>query len=821
MSNYNSPSDRNSDDFQQTKQSVFDSVDAGGDINTRDIIQTNVNVYKLEPPKPVGIPQNIPHRGVQKFVGRIAEIKVLHDLLQGKECVEISAIAGMGGVGKTELAIQYALTHRETYQGGICWLQAREQDIGNKIIDFAEAQLGLNPPDSLKSSTQQLSWCWQHWQQGNVLIVFDDVKDYTQIKPYLPPFGSRFQVILTTRQRLLKSSERLELNVLTLDAAMTLLQSLIGIERLQEETEAAKSLCQWLGCLPLGLELVGRYLARKHDLSLAQMKQRLNDKRLEQKALRKPNSESDMTAQLGVSTAFELSWKELSYAAQELACFLSILNLESIPWNLVELCYSQNEQEELEEIRDDLLLDLHLIQYLGKETYKIHELIKEFLQNKLAKLMQVGNVKEAVGLRIASVAEYKPTCIVNFLKHGLLDWKFTDDVSQMSSMELGWQLRISMEGWSKGIGKLANSVLPLREDGSVPSLGVRVVRKSQIHPRTKVNYGYGNYFQTGWYFGNQALEDIVEFSSEFETAFADDNPEITSQLEDLFTAGWNYFKLAPLNTRVSWAWQWVFNIIKDSLTELLHERRLPVSAGLLSLEAAWHAALYLTNKQNYLYSNPIPISQIEEILSHVNNSHFSIMLQHCLNQLRIEVKYLREQGENNLNLPSSYQAFRSSQYISSEILLQYTEDVFQGAIESYCQIVNSLFPKFSPSLQFASIFPARLVGALVVSSSSASVTWFWEPLATGSKSCTEFKLAVSPFSERNPRFQSAANQLRLLRPNSFKYPSVKIHSVSPLSKSWLGKNPVTELVYKWLWEDLKPIFALKDELNYAGFPYWR
>lgn len=360
-------------------------------------------------------------------------------------------------------------------------------------------------------------------------------------------------------------------------------------------------MCQWLGCLPLGLELVGRYLARKYDLSLTQMKQRLSDKRLEQKALRKPNSESDMTAQLGVAAAFELSWKELTYAAQELACFLSILNLESIPWNLVESCYSQNEQEELEETRDELLLDLHLIQYVGKETYKIHELIREFLQNKLAKLMQVGNIKEAVGLKIVSVAEYKPMCIVNFLKHGLLDWKFTDDVSQMSSIELGWQLRTSMQGWSKGIGELANSVLPLDENRSVPSLGVRIVRKLQTNPRTNINYGYGNYVQTGWYFGNQALGDIIEFPLEVETAFVHDNPEITSQSQEFFRAGWNYFKLAPLNTKASWAWQWIFNIIRDSLTNLLNERRLPVSAGILSLEAAWHAALHLTNRENYLY----------------------------------------------------------------------------------------------------------------------------------------------------------------------------------------------------------------------------
>ena len=233
MSDDNLPKEKNSNNCPQAKQSIFDNSQVGRDVNVKDIFQTNLNINQLQPPKPVDIPQNIPHRGVNEFVGRIDEIKVLHDLLQGKECVEISAISGMGGVGKTELTIQYILTHRETYQGGICWLQVREQGIGNKIIDFAKAQLGLNPPNSLKSFAQKLSWCWQYWQQGNVLIVFDDVKDYMQIKPYLPPFGSRFRVILTTRQKLLKSSERLELNVLTLDDAMALLQSLIGIERLK------------------------------------------------------------------------------------------------------------------------------------------------------------------------------------------------------------------------------------------------------------------------------------------------------------------------------------------------------------------------------------------------------------------------------------------------------------------------------------------------------------------------------------------------------------------------------------------------------------
>lgn len=821
MSDDKLPIEKSRYNLEQVEQTIFDGAQISGDVNIRDITQNNIVINQPEDSKPVGIPQNIPHRGVTKFVGRTEEMKILHHMLQGTDCVEISAIAGMGGVGKTELAIQYALTHQETYQAGICWLQAKEQDVGNQIIDFARAQLGLNPPDSLKTITQQLSWCWQRWQQGNALVVFDDVKDYTQVKPYLPPFGSRFRVLLTTRQRLLKSSERLELDVLALDAAIALIESLIGAERLQREIEVAKSLCQWLGCLPLGLELVGRYLARKQDLSLAEMKQRLNEKRLEQQALKKPKSESDMTAQLGVAAAIELSWTELSPAAQELAYFLGVLNLESIPWNLIEQCFPHQEQEELEEIRDDLLLDLHLIQNESKGAYKLHELIRQFLQTKLTELMQVADIKKAVTLRIAALAEYQPACIIKFLKDGLLDWNFVDDISQISAVELGWQLRTATEAWSIGIGQLANLVLHLRNNGSVPSLGVRVVDLSLTDPRTNITYKYDNYFQTGWYFGNQTLEDIVELPPEVETALAYDNPEIILESQDFFAAGWNYFRRASLNTKASWAWQWTFNIIRDALTELLKQRRLPVSAGLLSLEAAWHAALYLTNRRNYSYSNPIPLSEIEEILSRTNNFRFSKMLQHCLNQLRIEIEYLREQDEVNLSLPSCFQTFKNSQYISPEILLQYTEHVFRGAIESYFQVVNSLFPKFAPSLQLASIFPARLVGVVVVSSNSASVTWFWEPLPTGSQSCTEFKLGVNHLSEDDSRFQYAASQLRLLRPNSFKHLSIKIRSESELSKSWLGDNPVTELAYKWLWEDLKKVFYLEGEIGYAGFPYWR
>jgi hypothetical protein len=192
----------NTNHLPQVVQELFKNVQAGGDISVGDITQVFQNVNNLNDwDKPLGFPHNIPNSNTQKFVGRENELVLIHQHLQTSNHAVISAVEGMGGIGKTELATQYSLLHLflNSYLGGICWLSATNQNLGLQIIQFCRTHLGLNPPDDF-DVLLQVKWCWQRWREGKVLLVIDDVQNYSAIQPYLPPQSSQFRVLITTRK---------------------------------------------------------------------------------------------------------------------------------------------------------------------------------------------------------------------------------------------------------------------------------------------------------------------------------------------------------------------------------------------------------------------------------------------------------------------------------------------------------------------------------------------------------------------------------------------------------------------------------------------
>ncbi|WP_414587776.1 tetratricopeptide repeat protein [Scytonema sp. PCC 10023] len=392
---------------QLVVQKIFENVQAGGNITVGDITQVYQTVDNLRDiPKPTGFPQNIPSSNTDKFIGRARELERLHEQLQRNNEVVIASVEGMGGVGKTELAIQYSLLYLQlhTYPGGICWLRAREQDIGLQIIGFAKTDLGLQPPEDLELP-ERVRWCWQHWHQGNTLVVVDDVKNYSHIKPYLPPQSSQFKVLITTRLKL-NLAGSLFLEVLQEDDALSLLTELVGEEKVNQESIKAKELVQRLGYLPLALQLVGRYV-KKRKISLTEMLRRLEEKGLGHPSLEVKENDSTWTSDIkrGVAAAFELSWSELSESAQELGCLLSLFALAGIPWLLVERAAVEKDAEELEDARVELE-NLHLL--TGEDTYQLHQLIREFLRNKQKNLASRDEQKYSFCQAMVEVAKEIP-----------------------------------------------------------------------------------------------------------------------------------------------------------------------------------------------------------------------------------------------------------------------------------------------------------------------------------------------------------------------------------------------------------------------------
>ncbi len=298
----------------------------------------------------------------------------------------------MGGIGKTELARQFGWQQwrEKTYPGGICWLNVAESDggfIGTSILDFARVHLKLTLPDEGELDVK-IRYCWQNWLAGNVLIIFDDVRDYQQIRDYLPPQeDKRFQVLITTRKEYLSATiATFRVEVLKEKDALDLLRSYLEDNRIDTQIEAAKLLCQDLGYLPLALELVARLLVRRQDWKISKIRQKLAEKGLDEPILDKnPKFHGEMTAERGLKAAFNLSWEELHSEpeAQILALYLSLFALAPFPKGMILDLFPDEDGDTVEEWLTDSLVHLSLVQDKGDGWYEIHPLLRRYFRDKL------------------------------------------------------------------------------------------------------------------------------------------------------------------------------------------------------------------------------------------------------------------------------------------------------------------------------------------------------------------------------------------------------------------------------------------------------
>ena len=330
------------------------------------------------------IPSNV-GQGSRNFVGREKELNQIHTTLQTGQGVSICAVEGMGGVGKSELALQYAQRYGQEYEAQY-WLALRDMGLAQAVVTLASRTLPL--PELMQSAKleEQAAWYWANWlpQEGKVLVILDDVTSLENMPKQARPLDPRFQVLVTTRKR--KSSSQfaeIPLDVISEAEALELLAKLIDKGRVEREIVAAKAICEYLGYLPLGVELAGRYLQLDQDLRLGDYQQRLT---IVDESLALQEVE-DINATRGVIAAFELSWQELKPSTARVAMLLGLFAPADIAWSLVEEVAMQLKfnDGELPEARKQLN-NLYLIKAIDEERtrFAVHSLTRKFLQWKLA-----------------------------------------------------------------------------------------------------------------------------------------------------------------------------------------------------------------------------------------------------------------------------------------------------------------------------------------------------------------------------------------------------------------------------------------------------
>ena len=354
------------------------------------------NTFNLNIPEPKerqAVPSNV-GKSTVNFVGREDELTLIHQKLQTEQGVIVCAVEGLGGIGKTALALEYAKRYQQEYAAQY-WLSLRLSGLAEEIVKLAGPYLSL--PEILKKESleKQVYWYWQNWlpQQGKLLLILDDVPNIDRIPDRMLPKDSRIKILVTTRERCLSTQfESIALDVLPLDKCVELLTKIVGTAKVEQEKALVEQIChEILGRLTLAVELVGEYLAKNRHLKFSHLRDKLN---LAHTALTKERNHKDY-GHLGVAAAIKISWDDLSSAGQKVAMLLSLFAPVAIAWTLLEDTAKSTEitESELEEARGQLD-NSHLMQPVDEDYsfYRIHPLVREFFQQQLQEIPKINSL---------------------------------------------------------------------------------------------------------------------------------------------------------------------------------------------------------------------------------------------------------------------------------------------------------------------------------------------------------------------------------------------------------------------------------------------
>jgi tetratricopeptide (TPR) repeat protein len=347
--------------------------------------------YSLPPEQPMPeqspdqpVPQELP-ADVPAFTGRAEELAQLDLVLQTaghdreSRAVVISAVSGTAGVGKTALAVRWAQRARDRFPDGQLYVNLRGYDPGQPMAAadalgaFLRA-LGAAAQD-IPAETNERAARYRSLMTGRqMLIVLDNASEVEQVRPLLPGTPS-CAVVVTSRDSLAglvarDGAVRLDLDLLPLAEAVTLLQALIG-ERVGAEPGAAAELAGQCARLPLALRVAAELAVTRPATPLADLVAELAD---EQRRLDLLDAGGD--PRTAVTAVFCWSYQHLDPDAARAFRLLGLhpgLDFELYAAAaLLDITLARSAQ------LTGLLARAHLIHSTGAGRYGMHDLLRAY-----------------------------------------------------------------------------------------------------------------------------------------------------------------------------------------------------------------------------------------------------------------------------------------------------------------------------------------------------------------------------------------------------------------------------------------------------------
>jgi hypothetical protein len=366
---------------------------------------------------------NVPYQQNPFFTGREDTLQQLYQALHADSAVALShpqSISGLGGIGKTQTALEYAYRYSASYDA-VFWVQADSAAAINSGYVALAQRLHLSERDKQDQRIiveAVLRWLRTHpgW-----LLVFDSMDDLSVAEPFLPKAG-RGHVLFTTRAHALGNiAQRLEIQQMEPETGALLLLRRAAILSLRVMLDSATSndrnvaceISQELDGLPLALDQAGAYV-KETPCSLMDY---LTRYRIRHQDLLQVRGSFDQNYPASVATTWSLSFEKVGQAnpaAVELLHFCAYLSPDAIPEEILTsgaihlgtvLAPVAVNPIQLDQVCKEVLRFSLLQRGADERTLTLHRLVQVVLRESLSVEIQQQWMHRAVQAVVAAYPE--------------------------------------------------------------------------------------------------------------------------------------------------------------------------------------------------------------------------------------------------------------------------------------------------------------------------------------------------------------------------------------------------------------------------------